>query len=270
MKFIPAKCPFCQGELQIPDDKEHIICMYCGKNINVNEVIKKVDNIIHPPPPPPPLEANRKLKGVGLKKIGKKESHKAIIIITVIVIVFLIIVVMKIVNQKDNSSTVTKQDVEKITPTSKFDIGKSSFDKEQYYSAKDYFLQVSKNDSNYSEAQRLYKKCNELIAVKEKEEKQKEAKLEKQRKEEKSKRERIEKKYERMFMKTGQWFHEKQDKLARLNFKQYKSGYEDCPDGSSQIATYYKKYEDGYYVHVMLQYSYSMEHHYVRVWVEDE
>ena len=105
MKFIPAKCPFCKGELQIPDDKEHIICMYCGEKIKVSKVIKKVSNIIHPPPPPPPppLEVNSKLKGEGITKYDKKGFNKSIIIIIGIVIVILIIAVMRFVNEKNKT-----------------------------------------------------------------------------------------------------------------------------------------------------------------------
>ncbi|MCX6158794.1 MAG: hypothetical protein NTY74_12520 [Ignavibacteriae bacterium] len=41
MNFILAKCPSCKGELHIPDDKDIIICMYCGTNIEVREAIRK-------------------------------------------------------------------------------------------------------------------------------------------------------------------------------------------------------------------------------------
>lgn len=39
MKFIPAKCPSCSGDLQIPDDRDFVKCMYCGGDIKVREVI---------------------------------------------------------------------------------------------------------------------------------------------------------------------------------------------------------------------------------------
>lgn len=77
----------------------------------------------------------------------------------------------------------------------------------------------------------------------------------------------LEKKYKKMFEGNG-WLHEKQSKLARMGFDEYKSGYEKAPDGSNQIKTYYKKYENSCYIHVALQYSYSIEHHYSWVWVE--
>lgn len=35
MEFISAKCPHCEGELKIPADRSSIICMYCGKEIDV-------------------------------------------------------------------------------------------------------------------------------------------------------------------------------------------------------------------------------------------
>jgi tetratricopeptide (TPR) repeat protein len=39
MKFVPAKCPSCNGDLQIPDDREFVKCMYCGVDIKVREVL---------------------------------------------------------------------------------------------------------------------------------------------------------------------------------------------------------------------------------------
>ena len=31
MAFKAAKCPECNGDLQIPDDKDYVKCMFCGK-----------------------------------------------------------------------------------------------------------------------------------------------------------------------------------------------------------------------------------------------
>ena len=39
MEFITGKCPKCQGELQIPEGRDTIICMYCGEEISVNEAL---------------------------------------------------------------------------------------------------------------------------------------------------------------------------------------------------------------------------------------
>jgi len=39
MKFVPAKCPSCSGDLQIPDDREFVKCMYCSSDIKVREVL---------------------------------------------------------------------------------------------------------------------------------------------------------------------------------------------------------------------------------------
>lgn len=39
MAFQPAKCPNCGGDLQIPDDKKIVKCMYCGSEIVVREAI---------------------------------------------------------------------------------------------------------------------------------------------------------------------------------------------------------------------------------------
>lgn len=50
MKFVPAKCPLCNGDLQIPDDRDFVKCMYCGGDIKVREVImvesRKIDEEI--------------------------------------------------------------------------------------------------------------------------------------------------------------------------------------------------------------------------------
>ena len=40
MKFVAAKCPTCQGELQVPEDKDFVKCMYCGVEVKVREAIK--------------------------------------------------------------------------------------------------------------------------------------------------------------------------------------------------------------------------------------
>ncbi len=42
MEFKAAKCPNCNGDLQVPDDKDVVKCMYCGNDIFVREAIKLV------------------------------------------------------------------------------------------------------------------------------------------------------------------------------------------------------------------------------------
>ncbi len=39
MEFVTGKCPRCNGELQIPENRETIICMYCGEEINVQQAV---------------------------------------------------------------------------------------------------------------------------------------------------------------------------------------------------------------------------------------
>ena len=41
MEFKAAICPNCGGDLQLPDDKKVLKCMYCGKDIIVEDAIKK-------------------------------------------------------------------------------------------------------------------------------------------------------------------------------------------------------------------------------------
>lgn len=40
MEFIKGVCPYCKGELQIPEDRESVICMYCGKELSVKDAMK--------------------------------------------------------------------------------------------------------------------------------------------------------------------------------------------------------------------------------------
>jgi len=40
MAFKAAKCPNCAGDLQLPDDRDNVKCMYCGSDIIVREAIK--------------------------------------------------------------------------------------------------------------------------------------------------------------------------------------------------------------------------------------
>ena len=52
----------------------------------------------------------------------------------------------------------------------------------------------------------------------------------------------MKRKYNKIFGGDG-WLHEKQSKLADYGFIQYKSGIQRAPDGSDQVAMYYKKQE---------------------------
>src|SRR5207247_5337586 len=42
MNFRAAKCPTCGGELQVPDDRSTVKCMYCAGTIVVREAIQAV------------------------------------------------------------------------------------------------------------------------------------------------------------------------------------------------------------------------------------
>ena len=67
MKFISAKCPSCNGELQVPDDKDFVMCMYCGTNIKVRDVIK-VKEV-----PPVSLKPSKKFKE-GVERKDKTQT----------------------------------------------------------------------------------------------------------------------------------------------------------------------------------------------------
>ena len=49
--FKPAKCPNCAGDLQVPDDRDSVKCMYCGSDIVVREAMRlsggvSIDNLL--------------------------------------------------------------------------------------------------------------------------------------------------------------------------------------------------------------------------------
>lgn len=130
-----------------------------------------------------------------------------------------------------------------------FEKGLNYYNTKQYLDARNEFGNITPDDSNYSVVQEYIKICDKGSDDELKE------------------RNRLEQKYNKIIGGNG-WLHEKQSKLLSLDFKQYKSEYEDAPDGSKQIATYYKKSESGFVVNVMLQPSYSLEHHYTKIWIE--
>ncbi|MDD7641674.1 MAG: hypothetical protein PUK75_04195 [bacterium] len=50
MEFLKGVCPHCQGELQIPQDRETIICMYCGKELSVRDAVAQQEMSSRPEP----------------------------------------------------------------------------------------------------------------------------------------------------------------------------------------------------------------------------
>lgn len=48
MEFIKGVCPHCQGELQIPQERETIICMYCGMELSVKDAQAQQKASDHP------------------------------------------------------------------------------------------------------------------------------------------------------------------------------------------------------------------------------
>ncbi|KNZ41902.1 hypothetical protein [Acetobacterium bakii] len=43
MSFVPAKCPSCNGEIQLDDQRETSFCSYCGAKILFKEVIQNIE-----------------------------------------------------------------------------------------------------------------------------------------------------------------------------------------------------------------------------------
>lgn len=50
MEFLKGICPHCKGELQIPQGREKIICMYCGEEITVSDAQAQQEQISRPKP----------------------------------------------------------------------------------------------------------------------------------------------------------------------------------------------------------------------------
>lgn len=50
MEFLKGVCPHCGGELQIPHDRETIICMYCGKEFSVKDALERQEAVSRPEP----------------------------------------------------------------------------------------------------------------------------------------------------------------------------------------------------------------------------
>jgi tetratricopeptide (TPR) repeat protein len=46
MEFKAAICPNCGADLRLPEDKKVLKCMYCGKDIIVEEAIKKAEPLL--------------------------------------------------------------------------------------------------------------------------------------------------------------------------------------------------------------------------------
>jgi len=45
MPFMPATCPSCGGNLQVPDDRDQVKCMYCGGNVIVRQAIQLASGV---------------------------------------------------------------------------------------------------------------------------------------------------------------------------------------------------------------------------------
>lgn len=44
MNFREGKCPKCQGVLQVPEDRDSILCMYCGEKLDVSDILKQEED----------------------------------------------------------------------------------------------------------------------------------------------------------------------------------------------------------------------------------
>ena len=46
MAFVPAVCPKCGGDLQVPDDRDVVACMYCRANVIVRQAVRLIQGNI--------------------------------------------------------------------------------------------------------------------------------------------------------------------------------------------------------------------------------
>ena len=173
-----------------------------------------------------------------------------------------------------NSNEVTEKGTKKETVTKDnqyyFKRGKDYFDKDEFSLAKIELENISDKDSSYTEAQKMLEICKREIEKRNKKMVQEKRKVERKEAQEESEDERLveklEKKYERL-CKSG-YQYEVEQKLLRAGFHQDKTEFEEAPDGSTQVASYYSKIENGYKVRVKLIPSYSLSSHYSWVTVE--
>lgn len=49
MAFVKGTCPRCKGELQIPEELDKIICMYCGAEIQKNDALNQNNEVLKDP-----------------------------------------------------------------------------------------------------------------------------------------------------------------------------------------------------------------------------
>ena len=122
-----------------------------------------------------------------------------------------------------------------------------------------------KSDKNTTKEKSYYEHYKEKVGIKDSADYER---LEKENAEIVKKKSILKEKYEQMIEYTGTYLYEKEERLLQDGFKQFKSGLEDAPDGSTQVKQYYYKYEDGFKVCISLQSSYSISSYYVVVWIE--
>lgn len=48
MMFKEGTCPKCHEKIQVPEDREQIICMFCGEEIRVADALGEKETIREP------------------------------------------------------------------------------------------------------------------------------------------------------------------------------------------------------------------------------
>lgn len=162
---------------------------------------------------------------------------------------------------KENEAKILNSTQEKLNPLTPYEKCLQLVKDKNYVAAYNHLKEISKNDSNYSQALTLKKKIKHLADEEDKRDKQTE-------KEDKQKEDKIwapklslQNKYETI-LKRCYYMYEAKDKLHSLNFQEVDKGYAPAQDGSNQLQFTYQKKENDYTVHVILQYSYASSFYY--------
>lgn len=50
MEFLKGVCPHCKSELPIPQDRDTVICMYCGRELSVKDALAQQETASRPTP----------------------------------------------------------------------------------------------------------------------------------------------------------------------------------------------------------------------------
>jgi len=162
---------------------------------------------------------------------------------------------------KENEAKILNSTQEKLNPLTPFEKGLQLVKDKNYVAAYNHLKEISKNDSNYSQAVTLMKKIKPLAdeeKITDNIEEKNDNRISKKLSEEKDN---LKKKYEKIIKRSGYIF-EVQQKLHDLDFKEIEKKIALAKDGSNQLRYLYSKKDGKYNIDVNLQYSYASSFYY--------